>query len=80
MAHKRKATGAAVLTLFDTPYQHAVSDMVEQFRRQLSEASTPEERREISLAIESWMAAHAAPQPFRQAGSRRSTRTSNRKL
>lgn len=50
------------LTLFDSPYQQAVADMILQFQRQLQEATTEQERAEIQLAIQSWTAAHGEPQ------------------
>lgn len=77
MARKPKATGTAHLTLFDTEYQQAVADMIAQFQRQLNEASTPEERRELELAIQSWTAAHSEPQPSTPAASKPSKNSLN---
>ncbi len=77
MAHPRKATGTLHLTLFDSQYQHAVADMVAQFQQQLTEATTPEERRELETAIRSWTEAHEQPHPSTPAASKRSRRSSN---
>lgn len=54
-------TGPMDLTLFDTEEQQAISDMVRLFQEQLKTATTPLERRELELAIQSWTAAHAGP-------------------
>lgn len=67
------------LTLFDSQYQQAVSDMIAQFQRQLNEATTEEERKEVRTAIESWTAAHGEPQKSTPRASKRSMRCSNRK-
>lgn len=69
----------AHLTLFDSPYQQAVADMVAQFRQQLQEASTPEERQALEQAIASWTAAHGEPLPSTPRGSKRSMRCSQQK-
>lgn len=42
-------------SLFDPPYDVAVRDMVELFKRQLNDASTPLEVEEINMAIRSWL-------------------------
>lgn len=48
-------------TLFDSPYDQAVRDMIEQFKRQLKTAETPLERKELETAIRSWTAALEPP-------------------
>ena len=77
MPKQSHPTGTAHLTLFDSPYQHAVSDMVLKFQQQLQEATTEEERQELRTAIASWTAAHGEPQKCTPAGSRRSKTSSN---
>lgn len=69
----------ARLTLFDSPYQQTVADMIALFQQQLKDAQTEEERAEIRTAIASWEAAHGEPQKSTPRGSRRSMRCSNRK-
>lgn len=79
MPRQRKATGSVHLTLFDSPYQQTVSDMIVQFQQQLAETTTPEERQELETAIKSWTAAHGEPQKSTQRASQRSTRCSSPK-
>lgn len=72
-----QVNGTATLTLFDDQHRQAISDMIEQFRRQLKDARTDPERAELELAIQSWTAAMNEPLPCNAHGSKRSTTSSN---
>jgi hypothetical protein len=49
------------LTLFATPHDQAVADMIALFQQQLKEASTKEERELIRLAIRGWQSTLGPP-------------------